>query len=184
MNKLKILPLAASLLLAAIFTLSCTDSDDDSDLLSKAETSSPGGDRSGGFDALPAPPDKPLVDHPVDPILVDPQVPNPPVPDAVEGSLDGAWQKGPALLKIGGRYAYLDLTGNRSVYGAISYNKSGGSFQPANQDTELVIGFRYTLNGNVLIFSDVTGDIFDALSGEWTEFVGTPGTPNPMPTKD
>ena len=196
MNKLKILPLAASLLLAATFTASCTDGEDDNDqsLPSIRSEASPNDAKYGGSDALPTGVDDkpgyidPLVDpmpEPMppykEPVYIEPDNSNPPVLDTTDGSLDGARQKGSALLKIGGRNAHLDLTGNKSVYGAITYDKSSGSFHPANQGTELVIGFRYTLNGNVLTFSDVTGDIFDALSGEWTEVVGTPGTPSPTP---
>ena len=196
MNKFKILPLAATLLLAATFTASCTDGEDDNDqsLPSIRSEVSPSDAKYGGSDALPTGVDDkpgyidPLVDPMPDPmpppykepVYIEPDNGNPPVPDTTDGSLDGAWQKGPALLKISGRFAHLE-TGNEAAYGAIGYNKQGGSFQPTNQGSELVIGFRYTLNGKVLTFSDVTGDIFDALSGEWTEFVGTPGTPSPTP---
>jgi hypothetical protein len=188
MKKNKILPLMASLLLAATFTLSCSDNEDDSDqsLPSIRNEASPSDGKYGGSDALPVPDGyiDPLVDtmppykEPVY-IEIEPGNSNPSVPDAVDGNLDGAWQKGSALLKIGGSSAYLK-TGNKEAWGAISYDKSGGSFLPIYQGSELVIGFSYTLNGNALIFSDVTGDILETLSGEWTEYVGTP---NPTPNK-
>ena len=105
---------------------------------------------------------------------------------SASGALDGTWQKAPNTLKIEGCKITLNIEdpekGNMVTEGPITYDASKGSFtidkmkvgentQDMPKDKQIAETFGYTLSGNDLTFTGVTGDpkMNAVLEGTWTK---------------